>query len=102
MLSIIECDIIIMYRIKMNTRLEMFFEKYNLSEKDRYEINQIFLLLPNDKKQNILKNFDLLAFRFKQIHKEIDLERRILIWDLFQDIKGFYKKFWNKVWNLQK
>jgi hypothetical protein len=63
----------------MNTRLEMLFEKYNISEKDRYEINQIFLLLPPDKKQNILNNFDLLAFRFKQIHREIDLERRILI-----------------------
>lgn len=102
MLSIIECDIIILYRIKMNTHLEMLFKKYNLSLKDRYEINQIFWLLPTDKKLNILKNFDLLAFRFEQIHKEIDLERRILIWDLFEDVRSFYEKFWNKVWTLQK
>lgn len=86
----------------MNTHLENLFEKYNLSEKDRYEINQIFWLLPADKRINILNNFDLLAFRFKQIHTEIDLERRILIWDLVKDIKDFYTKFWDKIWTLQK
>lgn len=84
----------------MNTRLELLFEKYNVSSKDRYEINQIFWLLPPEKQQNILKNFDIMIFRFKQIHKEIDLERRILIWDLFRDIKWFYNKYWNKIYNL--
>jgi len=84
----------------MNTRLEMLFNKHNVSEKDRYEINQIFWLLPTNKQQNILKNFDLMIFRFEQIHKEIDLERRILIWDLFEDIKSFYDKYWNQIWDL--
>ncbi|MCD5385296.1 hypothetical protein LRZ95_01365 [Candidatus Gracilibacteria bacterium] len=84
----------------MNTRLELLFEKYNVSSKDRYEINQIFGLLPPEKQQNILKNFDIMIFRFKQIHKEIDLERRILIGDLFRDIKGFYNKYGNKIYNL--
>lgn len=84
----------------MNTRLELLFEKYNVSSKDRYEINQIFWLLPPEKQQNILKNFDIMIFRFEQIHKEIDLERRILIWDLFRDIKWFYNKYWNKIYNL--
>jgi hypothetical protein len=102
LLSIIECDIINLYIIKMNTHLEKLFKKYNISERDKYEINQIFWLLPINKKLNILKNFDLLAFRFEWIHKEIDLERRILIWDLFKDVKSFYEKFWNKVWSLQK
>lgn len=86
----------------MNTRLEKLFEKHNLSEKDRYEINQIFWLLPPDKKVNILNNFDLLAFRFEQINKEIELERRILIWDLVQDIKSLYAKYWNEISTLQK
>jgi hypothetical protein len=63
----------------MNTRLEMLFEKYNVSDKDKYEINQIFSLLPSNKQQNILKNFEVMIFRFEQIHKEINLERRILI-----------------------
>lgn len=84
----------------MNTRLEMLFEKYNVSDKDKYEINQIFWLLPTNKQQNILKNFEVMIFRFEQIHKEINLERRILIWDLFEDIKSFYKKYWNQIWDL--
>ncbi|MFK7779670.1 MAG: hypothetical protein QM490_00855 [Candidatus Gracilibacteria bacterium] len=86
----------------MNTRLEKLFEKYNLSDKDRYEINQIFGLLPPDRKLNILNNFDILAFRFEQIHKEIDLERKILIGDLVIDIKSFYKKYGNQIGTLQK
>ena len=77
----------------MNIRLELLFEKHNVSQKDRYEINQIFWLLPPEKQQNILKNFDIMIFRFEQIHKEIDLERRILIWDLFRDIKWLYSKY---------
>jgi len=84
----------------MNTRLELLFEKHNVSDKDRYEINQIFWLLPPNKQQNILRNFDIMIFRFEQIHKEINLERRILIWDLFEDIKSFYKKYWNQIWDL--
>ena len=84
----------------MNTRLEMLFLKHNVSEKDKYEINQIFWLLPTNKQQNILRNFDTMIFRFEQIHKEIDLERRILIWDLFKDIKSFYEKYWNQIWDL--
>jgi len=84
----------------MNTRLEMLFEKHHVSDKDRHEINQIFWLLPPNKQQNILKNFDTMIFRFEQIHKEIDLERRILIWDLFKDIKSFYEKYWNQIWDL--
>lgn len=86
----------------MNTQLEKLFDIHDVSEKDRYEINQIFWLLPSNKKFNILKNFDLFASRLKFIHKEIDLERRILIWDLFEDIKSFYNKYWDTVGTLQK
>lgn len=81
----------------MNTRLEMLFDKHNISEKDRYEINQIFWLLPSEKKLNILNGFEKLAFKLEQINKEIDLERRILVWDLREDIKSFYKRFWSRI-----
>ena len=84
----------------MNTQLEKLFEIYNVSAKDRYELNQIFLLLSADKQNNILKNFATLSFRLEKIHKEIDLERRILVWDLFEDIKTFYNKYWDQVWTL--
>ncbi len=81
----------------MNTKLQDLFEEYRISEKDRYEINQIFWLLPPDKKQNLLRNFPTLAFRLEQINKEINLERRILVWDLFEDIKSFYQKYWDQI-----
>ena len=77
----------------MNTQLQKLFKKTKLSDKDKYEINQIFWLLPIDKQQNILDNFDTLVLRLEQMHKEIDLERRILIWDIFTDVKNLYNKY---------
>ena len=77
----------------MNTQLKKLFEKYNLREKDKFEINQIFWLLPLDKQKNILENFDILAFKLEQQYKEIELERRILIWDVFNDIRWLYIKY---------
>ena len=38
----------------MNTKLEKLFEKYNFSQKDRFEISQIFFLLTEERKQNLL------------------------------------------------
>ncbi len=77
----------------MNTNLQNLFDKSNLSYSDKYEINQIFELLPLDKKQNILNNFDVLAFNLATIKKEENLEKRILVWDVFTDVKNLYKKY---------
>jgi predicted Zn-ribbon and HTH transcriptional regulator len=63
----------------MNTKLQKLFELSNLLEKDKYEINQIFFLLPTDKQQNILDNFDVLASRLEQMHKENLIEQEILL-----------------------
>ena len=81
------------YRKPMNTQLQKLFEGSNLSDKDKFEINQIFELLPPDKKQNLLNNFDILAFRIEQMQREIELERRILVWDIFRDVKDLYTKY---------
>lgn len=89
LLDIIIYDKIIYVLIAlMNTQLEHLFEKYRLSEKDRYEINQIFDLLPTDKKQNLLNNFDLLVFRIEKIQEEIRIEKEILIWDAITNISN--------------
>jgi len=61
----------------MNTLLQRYFDKYDLSKKDKYEINQIFGLLPVDKQQNLLNNFDLLAIRLNKIEEDIRIERNI-------------------------
>ncbi len=72
----------------MNTRLELLFENYKVSVKDRYEINQIFWLLTPTKQQNILNNFAQMIYRFKEIDEEINLEREILIWNEVNNIKN--------------
>lgn len=76
----------------MNTLLESLFEKYQLSPKDRYEINQIYSLLPPNKKQNLLNNFDTLAIRLQKIEKDLNIEREILVWDALQKIKSAIEK----------
>ena len=81
-------DNINLYLNYMNTRLELLFKNYNISEKNRYEINQLFQLLPSYKKQNLLNNFDVLASRFSEIEEEINTERSILIWNEVENIKN--------------
>jgi len=72
----------------MNTLLEKLFEKYNFSKKDKYEINQIFLFLSNDKKERLLNNFDILAEKVMKIEKESIIEQEILLDKLLIDIKN--------------
>ena len=81
-------DNINLYLNYMNTRLELLFKNYNISEKNRYEINQLFQLLPSYKKQNLLNNFEVLASRFSEIEEEINTERSILIWNEVENIKN--------------
>ena len=72
----------------MNTLLEKLFEQYHISPKDRYEINQIYGLLPTEKKQNLLNNFEALSIRLNKIEEDLNLEREILVWSALQKIKN--------------
>lgn len=63
----------------MNPALARLFEKHHISPKDRYEINQIFGLLPDEKKQNLLRNFWVLALKLQKIEQDLDAEREILL-----------------------
>lgn len=74
--------------VNMNILLEKYFEKYGISEKDRYEINQIFQLLPPEKKQDILDNFENLIFKIKKVQEDIKIEQEILIWDAVSKIRN--------------
>jgi hypothetical protein len=71
----------------MNTYLVKLFDKYNISDRNRYEILQIFSLLPLDKKQNLLNNFWTLAVKINKIEEEINTEKEILIWVAIKKIK---------------
>lgn len=86
MLSIIQYD-----KIKldnMNIYLHSLFEKYKLSEKDRYEISQIYWFLPIEKKQNLIQNFGLVAAKIIKIEETLELEKEILIWNSVERIKN--------------
>jgi len=72
----------------MNTLLQRLFNEHALSDRDKYEINQIFELLPPDKKQNLLNNFDLLTIRLNKIEEDIRVEREILVWDALHNIRN--------------
>lgn len=63
----------------MNTLLENLFEKYNLSDKSRYEINQIYHFLPTEKKVNLINNFEALALKLLSIEEAVRKEREILV-----------------------
>jgi len=63
----------------MNIYLETLFKKYRLSEKDRYEILQIYTFLPEEKKQNLINNFEIVVFKIQKIEKTLELEKEILI-----------------------
>ena len=76
----------------MNTLLAQLFEKYKISPKDRYEISQIYSLLPSNKKQNLLNNFDILQVRLNKIEEDLNIEREILIWDALQKIRNTIEK----------
>jgi len=75
----------------MNTQLKTLFDKYKISEKDRYEINQIFNFIDSEKKQKILADFELLAQKIKKIEEEIILEQSILLDNIIPDIKALLK-----------
>jgi len=63
----------------MNIYLETLFKKYRLSEKDRYEILQIYTFLPEEKKQNLINNFEFVVLKIQKIEKTLELEKEILI-----------------------
>ncbi|MDR2639800.1 MAG: hypothetical protein LBC61_00195 [Candidatus Peribacteria bacterium] len=63
----------------MNTYLKALFEKYNVSDRNKSEILQIWALLPDDKRKNLLNNFATLALRLKKIEEEINAEKEILL-----------------------
>ena len=72
----------------MNIHLKILFEKYNVSAKNRHEITQIFNLLSDIKKQNLINNFETLSRNIEEIEKSIDIEKNILIGSAVERIRN--------------
>ncbi len=76
----------------MNTLLEELFEQYNIWEKDRYEISQMYALMTEDKRQSLLNSFDIFVQKMNSIDKKIIREQEILLDTILPDIEGFIHK----------
>ena len=70
----------------MNTQLEKLLDKYKFSDKDRFEIRQIFFLLTEHRKKTFLNNFSDFALTVQKINSDIEIEKEILIWDAVERI----------------
>lgn len=71
----------------MNVILDNLFEKYNLSAKNRHDVRQIYYLLDDNKKINLINNFDALARSIWEIEETLEVEREILIWNAITNIR---------------
>lgn len=71
----------------MNTALEKLLENELLSEKDRYEIRQIFDIVDERKKQNILDNFEKIISAIAKIKLEMREQQEILLGKAISNIE---------------
>jgi hypothetical protein len=63
----------------INVAFEDMLNTCNLSEKDRYEIRQIFYMLSPKKQQNIINNFNIMVERINKFKQDIEEQQKILL-----------------------
>lgn len=71
----------------MNIYLEKLLKNTILNDKDRYEIRQIFDVMDEKKKLNILANFDTILSAIAQIKIELRDQQEILLWKAVSNIE---------------
>ncbi|NUJ97239.1 hypothetical protein HGA92_00450 [Candidatus Gracilibacteria bacterium] len=71
----------------MNTVLLRLFEQHDVSEKDRYEIGQMYNFLSEEKKQRLIKDFEIFIKKVKKFQKQLKEEKDILIGETINEIK---------------
>lgn len=77
----------------MNTYLNELFRKYNISEKDRHDIMQIYNFLSDDKKKNIINNFENLAFKLSKIEEDLEMEKEFLLWSALNKVEVAIQRY---------
>jgi len=81
----------------MNILLEKMLDKSSLSEKDKYEIRQIFEFSTDDKKRNILMNFNYILESINKIKQDLYRQQEILLGKAISNIERVLwqaKKTW--------
>lgn len=81
--------------ITHNTQLEKYLENELLTEKDRYEIRQIFSFVDEKKKQNILDNFDKILLSIGKIKSDLRNSQEILLWKAISNIENAIRQAQN-------
>lgn len=81
----------------INTLLEEYLKNPILSDKDRYEIRQIFNVVDDEKKKNILKNFPRIIESITWIKQELKETQEILLWRAISNIEKAIEKS-KKAW----
>lgn len=76
----------------MTTVLEKLFEKYNLEDKDRYEIQQIYSFLSSQKKIQLVENFENVVKHIEKLKKEMFDEQQILFDNTLQNVQQKIKQ----------
>lgn len=76
----------------MNVILEKLLENESLDDKDRYEIRQIFNIVSDEKKQNILDNFDKMLISIIKIKQELRESQEILLGKAISNIETAIKR----------
>lgn len=71
----------------MNTQLERLLQNELLTEKDRYEIRQIFEVMDLKQQLNILANFDTILLGIAQIKADLREQQEILLWKAISNIE---------------
>lgn len=76
----------------MNLVLENKLQNSMLSEKDKYEIRQFFVFLTEEKKINLINNFDKITNSILKIQQELRQNQIILLWKTISNIENAIKK----------
>lgn len=72
----------------MNIFLEKLLEKtYELDDKDKYEIRKIFDIMNDDKKKNIIKNWDTMVQKILKAKQWLRQHQEIILGKTIDDIE---------------
>lgn len=63
----------------INIAFEDMLKTCGLSDKDRYEIRQIFYMLSAHKQHNIINNFNIMVDRINRFKDDIEEQQKILL-----------------------
>jgi hypothetical protein len=75
------------FRKNMNILLEKLLQESPFDEKDKYEIRQIFQFVNDEKKQNILNNFDYIVSNVLRLKEELRQQQEILLGKAISNIE---------------